>query len=60
MPPVLRLITHVVPARYFLVALRAIVLKGVGPEYWWPQAAALVIYSLVVMGLATARTVRSL
>ena len=60
MPGWLRLITHIVPARYFLVALRAIVLKGVGPEYWWPQAAALVIYSLVVMGLATARTVRSL
>jgi len=60
MPPVLRLITHVVPARYFLVALRAIVLKGVGPEYWWPQAAALVIYAVAVMGLATARTVRSL
>jgi ABC-2 type transport system permease protein len=60
MPGWLRVITHVVPARYFLVALRGIVLKGVGPEFWWPQAAALVAYSLVVMGLATARTVRSL
>jgi ABC-2 type transport system permease protein len=60
MPGWLRVITHLVPARYFLVALRAIVLKGVGPEAWWPQAAALIAYSAVVMALATARTVRSL
>jgi ABC-2 type transport system permease protein len=31
MPTVLQWITHIVPARYFLVALRAIVLKGAGP-----------------------------
>ena len=58
MPPVLQLITHVVPARYFLVALRAIVLKGAGPEVWWPQAVALVVYGAVVLGLATVRTVQ--
>lgn len=60
MPPVVQAITHVVPARYFLVALRAIVLKGAGPEVWWDQALALVAYGAVVLGLATVRTVRSL
>ena len=30
MPAVVQAITHIVPARYFLVALRAIVLKGAG------------------------------
>ena len=60
MPPALRVITHVVPARYFLVALRDIVLKGAGPEIWWPQALALAVYGGVVLLLATARTVRSL
>jgi ABC-2 type transport system permease protein len=60
MPPAVQVITHVVPARYFLVALRAIVLKGAGPEMWWDQAVALVIYGVVVLGLATVRTVRSL
>ena len=60
MPPVVQAITHIVPARYFLVALRGIVLKGAGPEVWWEQAAALVVYGAVVLGLATARTVRSL
>ncbi len=60
MPKALQIVTHIVPARYFLVALRGIVLKGTGPEVWWLQAVALMVFSLVVLGLATARTVRSL
>ena len=60
MPPALQVITHIVPARYFLVALREIVLKGAGPEVWWNQAVGLLIYGVAVLGLATVRTVRSL
>ncbi len=60
MPAALQVITHIVPARYFLVALRAIVLKGAGPEVWWDQALGLVAYGTAVLGLATVRTVRSL
>lgn len=60
MPEALQWISHIVPARYFLVALRAIVLKGAGPESWWPQVVGLVVYATLVGGLATARTVRSL
>ena len=32
MPPALRAITYLVPARYFLVVTRGIFLKGVGSE----------------------------
>ncbi len=60
MPPAVQVITHIVPARYFLVALRAIVLKGAGPEMWWGQAVALAAYGVAVLGLATVRMVRSL
>jgi len=60
MPEALQWISHIVPARYFLVALRAIVLKGAGPEMWWQQVVGLVVYATVVGSLATARTVRSL
>jgi ABC-2 type transport system permease protein len=45
----------VVPARYFLVALRAVVLKGVGLEVIGPSVAALGIFAMVVMGLAAVR-----
>jgi hypothetical protein len=50
----------VVPARYYIAALREIVLKGAGPELWWNDLAALLAYGAVVLLLATARTVRSL
>jgi len=60
MPRALQLISHIVPARYFLSALRAIVLKGVGPEFWWEQAVALAAFAVLVLLLATVRMVRSL
>ena len=60
MPRVLRWVTHAVPARYFLQALREIVLKGVGPEVWWPQAVGLAVYASLVLLLATVRMIRQL
>jgi len=60
MPRALQIISTIVPARYFIAALRSIVLKGVGPEMWWQQAAALTIFACLVLLLATARMVRSL
>lgn len=60
MPQPLQILTHIIPARYFLVALRGIVLKGAPIELWWGQAAAMVAYAVIVLGLGTARMVRSL
>jgi ABC-2 type transport system permease protein len=60
MPRALQIISHIVPARYFIAALREIVLKGVGPEVWWNDALALVIFGFVVLLLATVRTLRTL
>ena len=58
MPTFLRGMTYVVPARYFLIALRGIVLKGVGLDIIWQQLVALSIYSTVVLGLASVRLKR--
>ena len=55
MPPFLQLVTHIVSARYFLTALRAIVLKGAGLDVVWMQLAALALYALVTLGFASAR-----
>jgi ABC-2 type transport system permease protein len=55
MPEILQVITRVVPARYFLTALRGILLKGVGLEVVWPDLAALIVYSGVVLTLASIR-----
>ena len=58
MPAALQVITHVVPARYFLVALRGIVLKGSPLALLWPQMLALSIYALAMLALASARLAR--
>jgi len=55
MPAFLRAITYVVPAKYFLVALRAIVLKGAGIEAFWQQLAALAVFATAMMALASVR-----
>jgi ABC-2 type transport system permease protein len=55
MPVFLQFVTHIVPARYFLVALRDIVLKGVGPSVFWEDLVALAIFAVAILGLASLR-----
>lgn len=52
MPVVLRGISYLIPARYFVVITRGIFLKGVGLGVLWPQALGLVIYAVVTTILA--------
>ena len=58
MPAFLQVVTHVVPARYFLVALRGIVLKGVGIDVFWRDLVALVVFAAVITTLASLRLKR--
>jgi ABC-2 type transport system permease protein len=58
MPLALQYVTMTVPARYFLVALRGVVLKGLGLADFWPQIVALTIYAAVVLGLSALRLSR--
>ena len=55
MPPFLQAVTYAVPAQYFLVALRGIVLKGSSILLLLPQLGALATYALIVLGLASLR-----
>ena len=55
MPEVLQHITRIVPARYFLIALRGIVLKGSGLSHILPEVGALCIYLLAALSLASLR-----
>jgi len=55
MPAFVQGVTHIVPARYFLVALRAIVLKGADITAFWQELVALAIFATVAMGLASLR-----
>ena len=55
MPPALQAVTYIVPARYFLIALRGVVLKGAGLHVIGPSLGALAIYASVVLVLASIR-----
>ena len=55
MPAFLQLVTYAVPARYFLIALRGIVLKGVGVMAFWQDLAALAVFAAVALTLASLR-----
>jgi drug efflux transport system permease protein len=58
MPRALQVVTYGVPARYFLIALRGIVLKGSALAHLLPQMGALVVYAAAVLGLASLRLSR--
>ena len=58
MPVWLQVVTYLVPARYFLVILRGIILKGEGLATYWPQVGALVLYGVATVALASARLAR--
>lgn len=53
MPLPLRLITYLVPARYFVTVTRGIFLKGVGAEVLWVQGTFMIAFAAVGLGLAT-------
>jgi ABC-2 type transport system permease protein len=55
MPRFLQIVTYAVPARYFLIALRGIVLKGAGLQAFGGELLALTAFAGVVMALASIR-----
>ena len=59
MPVWLQVITHLVPARYYLVILRGIILKGASLRPYWDQMGLLALYATLVLGLATVRMRRA-
>jgi ABC-2 type transport system permease protein len=58
MPPPIQAVTFVVPARYFIVALRSIVLKGADVSTFWVQLAALAAYAALMLIVASKRLAR--
>ena len=52
MPGFLQVLTHVIPARYFVTILRGLYLKGVGLNVLWAEALFLALFGAVFLGLA--------
>lgn len=55
MPAFVQAVTYFVPARYFLAALRAIILKGAGLHAFWDQVLFLAAFAVLTLGIAARR-----
>jgi ABC-2 type transport system permease protein len=55
MPRIIQAITYLIPARYYLVIVRGIFLKGVGADVLWRQAVPLAVFGAVAIVLSAAR-----
>jgi ABC-2 type transport system permease protein len=60
MPAIIQTVTYFIPARYFLVILRGVMLKGVGIEAFWPQFIFLLIFAAVTVTVSSIRLGRTL
>jgi ABC-2 type transport system permease protein len=50
MPVPIQVFTYLVPARYYLTALRAIMMKGAGISVFWREVAFLFVFAAVTVG----------
>jgi len=55
MPQALQVITYLIPARYYIVVLREIFLKGGGVINLWDDALFLILFALTMLSLAILR-----
>ena len=55
MPMFLQWISYAIPLRYFLVIIRALMIKGVGIESILPDVIALTVFGVLIMGAAALR-----
>jgi ABC-2 type transport system permease protein len=55
MPLVLRLVSYIIPLRYYLVIIRALLIKGVGAGAIWSEILALALFGILILGAASVR-----
>jgi len=58
MPPALQAVTYLVPARYYIVILRGVILKGASLAPYWQDLLALVVFAAIMTTLASVRLAR--
>jgi ABC-2 type transport system permease protein len=58
MPLAIQAVTYLIPARYFVVILRSIILKGAGAGSYWQQAAGLAALAVLTLAGSGLRIMR--
>lgn len=52
MPVPLQIISNIIPAKWFLIIIKAVMLKGIGLSFIWKETLVLMLMSLVFIGLS--------
>lgn len=52
MPVLLQLLSHIVPAKYFIIIIKDIMIKGTGLLFIWKETLILVLFTIVFIGLS--------
>jgi len=60
MPWWLQILSNVTPAKFYLVILRSILLKGVGLAAFWEQIVYLLLFATVLLTISTLRFKRTI
>jgi len=55
MPQPIQIVSRIIPARYFITALKGVYLKGVGLHVLWLEVLLLAVFAAVMLTLAVAR-----
>jgi ABC-2 type transport system permease protein len=58
MPPVIQIFTNITPAKFFIVCMRAILLKGEGPGVFWDQILYMILFALVILAIAARKYIK--
>ena len=59
MPVAVQVITNITPAKFFIVCLRSILLKGEGIAVFWDQLLYMILFSLIILAIATKRYIKN-
>jgi len=52
MPVIIQIITNITPAKFFIVILRGIIIKGVGLSAFWDQLLYLILFAAIFLTIA--------
>lgn len=52
MPDIIQIFTNITPTKFFIIILRAIILRGVGLEAFYTQIIYLFVFSVIMLGLS--------
>jgi len=55
MPQAIQIVTYIIPARYFMVILKGIYLKGIGLEILWVEAGLLTLFGILMIVIANVK-----